>query len=191
MQKRRTFLKVMGGGVILAAGGAGAFLGTRTPTKALEPWELAGGYSDPRKQALSYAILAPNPHNRQPWLVDLSQPNVVTIYRDKGKNLPETDPYDRQLTIGMGCFIEQMAIAASQTGHAVDFELFPAGDNGPVAIARFLEGAEPDPLFAQIPTRRSCKEPFEDRMPAFGADQISDEDMENVLAHLQSYGMFQ
>lgn len=31
----------------------------------------------------------------------------------------------------------------------------------------------------------------EARMPAFGADQISDEDMENVLAHLQSYGMFQ
>ena len=30
----------------------------------------------------------------------------------------------------------------------------------------------------------------EARMPAFGPDQISDEDMENVLAHLQSYGMF-
>lgn len=31
----------------------------------------------------------------------------------------------------------------------------------------------------------------EDRMPAFGPDQISDEDLENVLAHLRSYGMFQ
>ena len=165
MQKRRTFLKVMGGGVILAAGGAGVFLGTRTPTKALEPWERAGSYSDPRKQALSYAILAPNPHNRQPWLVDLSKPEAVTIYRDKVKNLPETDPYDRQLTIGMGCFLEQMAIAASQTGHSVDFELFPGDDNGPVAIARFSQGARPDPLFAQILSRRSCKEPFEDRTP--------------------------
>lgn len=165
MQKRRTFLKVMGGGVIVAAAGTGAFLGTRTPTKALAPWEIAGGYSDPRKRALSYAILAPNPHNRQPWLVDLSVANEVSVFRDKSKNLPETDPYDRQLTIGMGCFLEQMKIAASQTGHAVDLELFPNGEDGRVAIATFSEGARPDPLFAQIPMRRSCKEPFEDRIP--------------------------
>ena len=32
----------------------------------------------------------------------------------------------------------------------------------------------------------------EDRMPAFGQDKISDEDLENVLAYLQSsYAMFQ
>lgn len=32
----------------------------------------------------------------------------------------------------------------------------------------------------------------EDRMPAFGQDQVSDEDLENVLAHLQAeFGMFQ
>ena len=32
----------------------------------------------------------------------------------------------------------------------------------------------------------------EDRMPAFGADKISDADLENVLAHLQAnYAMFQ
>ncbi len=32
----------------------------------------------------------------------------------------------------------------------------------------------------------------EDRMPAFGPDQLSDADLENVLAHLQAnYAMFQ
>ncbi|MCB9601139.1 MAG: cytochrome c [Sandaracinus sp.] len=31
----------------------------------------------------------------------------------------------------------------------------------------------------------------EDRMPGFGADQISDEDLENVLAYLTTFGMFQ
>lgn len=165
MTQRRTFLKVIGGGIVLAAGGAGAFLATRTPTRALAPWSSTGEYSEPRKNALSYAILAPNPHNRQPWLVDLDVPEQVIIYRDKSKNLPETDPYDRQLTIGMGCFAELMAIAASQTGHAVDFEFFPKAENGPVAIAQFKQGAMPDPLFAQILSRRSCKEPFEDRLP--------------------------
>jgi len=165
MPNRRSVLKIMGGGFVLAAGGAGVFLGTRTPSKALAPWEKAGDYTDPRKHALSYAILSPNPHNRQPWMVDLSIDNEVTIWRDKDKNLPETDPFDRQLTIGMGCFLEQMAVAASQTNHTLAFDLFPKGEGGPVAIATFRKGATPDPLFAQIPKRRSCKEPFESRVP--------------------------
>ena len=163
MTSRRKFLTILGGGVVLAAAGAGAFVSTRTPAKALAPWSAAGGYDDRHMQALSYAILAPNPHNRQPWVVDLSKPNEVTILRDKARNLPETDPFDRQLTIGMGCFLEQLAIAASTTGHAVSYDLFPEGEDGPVAIARFRQGASPDPLFGHIMNRRSCKEPFQDR----------------------------
>ena len=38
---RRKFLKLVGGGVLFAAVGAGIFATTRTPTKALEPWKLA------------------------------------------------------------------------------------------------------------------------------------------------------
>ena len=157
---RRNFLKIIGGGTIVAASGIGVFIGTRTPYKALEPWHLAGSYDDFRMKALSYALLAPNPHNRQPWEVDLSQGDKVIIYRDPTRNLPETDPHDRQLTIGMGCFLELLKIAASQTGHLVTYELFPEGESGPVAIATFNEGATPDPLFAHVLNRRSCKEPF-------------------------------
>lgn len=163
MASRRKFLSILGGGVVLAAGGAGAFVTTRTPAKALAPWQAAGGYDDPRMQALSYAILAPNPHNRQPWIVDLSRQDEVTVLRDRSRNLPATDPLDRQLTIGMGCFLEQMAIAATVTGHLVTYDLFPKGEDGPVAVAHFAKGASPDPLFAHVMNRRSCKEPFLDR----------------------------
>lgn len=161
---RRKTLALLGGGTILAAtAGAGAFVTTRTPTRALEPWARAGGYEDPRRRALSYAILAPNPHNRQPWQVDLRQPDQVILYRDKEKDLPETDPYARQLTIGLGCFLEQMTIAAGETGHAVSLDLFPEGEDGPVAIATFAAGGKKDPLFAHVLERRSCKEPFDMR----------------------------
>ncbi|MEM5470634.1 twin-arginine translocation pathway signal protein [Hoeflea sp. AS60] len=162
---RRKMLSIIGGGTIVAAaGGAGAFLTTRTPKKALAPWSAAGTYSDPRRNALSHALLAPNPHNRQPWLVDLDTPEVIDLYRDKSKDLPHTDPFSRQLTIGMGCFIELMVMAAAQTGHAVELALFPDGEDGPVARAHLVEsGAEPDPLFAAVQHRRSCKEPFEAR----------------------------
>lgn len=168
---RRKFLTIVGGGVVLAAGAAaGTFYSTREPTKALAPWEAAGAaYDEPRMRALSYAILAPNPHNRQPWKVDLSEPDRVVLYVDTARMLPETDPFNRQITIGLGCFLELMAMAAADDGYRVEFDMFPEGGNprqltaAPVAVATFIKDAdmEADPLFAHVLDRRSNKEPFD------------------------------
>ena len=163
---RRIFLKILGGGTVLAAVGVTGFLTTRTPEQALAPWDSAGNYQDVRKWALSYALLAPNPHNRQPWLVDLSIENQVVIYRDKEKDLRHTDPLSRQLTIGMGCFLELLSIAATHAQHTVSYQLFPEGEDGPIAVATFTAGAKADPRFTQVMHRRSCKEPFSDRLVA-------------------------
>ncbi len=175
---RRKALGIIGGGTILAAtASAGAFLSTRTPDIAIAPWAKAGNYTDVRRRALSYAILAPNPHNRQPWLVDLSQDNTVVLYRDLERDLPATDPFSRQLTIGLGCFLELMTIAAAQDGYAVELTLFPEGEQGPVARAVFSDKdsrgnkVKADPLFEQILHRTSCKEPFENR--AVPVDKIA------------------
>ncbi|MBO6637126.1 MAG: twin-arginine translocation pathway signal protein [Roseitalea sp.] len=173
---RRKFLMLACGGVIVAAGAsAGVFGATRTPTRALEPWERAGApaYADPRMRALSYAILAPNPHNRQPWTVALEGEDTVRIGFDEARQLPHTDPFDRQLTIGMGCFIELMAMAAADHGYRVDLDLFPDGvaadglDARPVAMARFAHapGIAVDPLFAHVLQRRSMKEAHDATRP--------------------------
>ncbi|MBO9447368.1 twin-arginine translocation pathway signal protein [Ruegeria sp. R14_0] len=166
--KRRSFLKLAGGGVILAAGGVTAFAATRTPTSALAPWSMAGTYSDPRMNALSHAILAPNPHNRQPWIVSLRGDDAVTLFFDTEKQLPYTDPYDRQLTIGLGCFLELMRMAAKADGYDLDITLFPEGedqtglDDRPIAFIKFKEVAPViDPLFAHVQDRRSNKEPYD------------------------------
>ncbi len=159
---RRKTLALLGGGFIAAAGiGATGFVTTRTPNQALAPWEHAGSYDDARKQALSYAILAPNPHNLQPWMVELVNTDSVILYRDPDRALPHTDPFSRQITIGLGCFLEQMTIAASLSGHRVDLNLFPEGEKGPVAIANFVPGASTDPLAAHVLQRRSCKQAFQ------------------------------
>lgn len=167
---RRQFLLVAGGGVVLAAGTATtAFLATRTPERALLPWQQASLYDEPRRRALSYAILAPNPHNRQPWMVDLAKDGEVTLYVDTKRLLPHTDPFNRQITIGLGCFLELLVLAAAEDGHRVALDLFPDGDapegldQRPVARARFIADASvvPDPLFAQVLNRRSLKEPYD------------------------------
>jgi len=169
---RRKTLAILGGGFIAAAGiGAATFVTTRRPQAALAPWQKAGSYDDPRKNALSYAILAPNPHNLQPWMVDLTGTDTVVLYRDPERILPHTDPFSRQITIGLGCFLEQMKIAATLTGHDVGLELFPAGENGPVAIAKFSTSATLDPLAAQLLERRSCKEPYQ--MAAIETSRLS------------------
>lgn len=162
---RRKMMGMIGGGVVLAAtASAGRFLATRRPTRALAPWSAAGNYTEPRMRALSYAILAPNPHNQQPWVAELQGDDRLIIHRDKTRNLPETDPFDRQLTIGMGCFLELLRMAAAEDGNALETELFPQGDDGPVAMIRFVEGDTKDPLFAHVFDRHTNRNGYEDRM---------------------------
>jgi hypothetical protein len=173
--KRRQFLMMVGGGVLVAATGTAAgFVGTRTPTTALRPWQDAGSlYDEPRRRALSYAILAPNPHNRQPWLVELVGEDTVVLYVDTNRVLPQTDPFNRQITIGLGCFLELLTMAAAADQYRVETELFPEGedashlDKRPVARLRFVADTTvtADPLFAHALERRSLKEPYDQAKP--------------------------
>ncbi len=166
---RRKTLAVIGGGVILAATAGLGYVATREPRTARQPWASAGQGEDARRRALSYALLAPNPHNLQPWLVDLSEPGAVTLYADMNRRLPHTDPYSRQITIGLGCFLELMRMAASHDGQRVTITPFPEGfddralDARPIARAVFEADPSvvPDPLFVHALDRRSNKEPFD------------------------------
>lgn len=169
---RRKFIQVAGGGVVLAASGTGAFLATRTPAQALAPWSQAGSYADPRLNALSYAVLAPNPHNQQPWMVALEGEDALVLTFNPVQSLPHTDPLDRQLTIGLGCFLELMRMAAAAQGYRVEMDLFPEGesayglDQRPIARAKFLASSpEIDPLWPYVMDRRSNKEVYDTERP--------------------------
>ncbi|MEM8794772.1 MAG: twin-arginine translocation pathway signal protein [Pseudomonadota bacterium] len=167
---RRQSLKLIGGGMILAATAlGGGWATTRNPERALKPWQDAGQTDDPRRFALSYAILAPNPHNRQPWLVDFIGNDTITLFADPDRMLPMTDPFQRQITIGLGCFLELLRMAAAEAGYGCETDVFPDGedpktiDGKPVARVKLTadDSVTEDPLFSEVLTRRSNKEPFD------------------------------
>lgn len=177
MSSRRRVLQLVGGGTVLAAVGVGGFALANGPSSsARAPWRRAGDYTDPRLHALSYAILAPNPHNLQPWRVELDGDDALTVTRDPAKALPETDPFDRQITIGFGAFLELLRMAAAKRGFRAETVEFPDGtnpdrlDGRPVARVRLIEDdADADPLFAHVLDRRTNRGVYHDRPVAASA----------------------
>jgi len=171
---RRTFIRIVGGGVIFSATAGLAACSKGMPEEAIAAWQGPKPGTDVRKWILSYAILAPHSHNLQSWLVDLRTPNEIVLYCDLERLLPETDPYNRQIMMSHGTFLELVDIAAREHGLRADIELFPQGefgpdkiDNRPVARIRFTKDSKiaRDSLFGQVLKRHTNREEYDMNKP--------------------------
>ena len=172
--ERRDFIRVTGGGVVLAATGGLASCSSRMPAEAIEAWSGPAPQEDVRRWILSYAILAPHSHNLQSWLVDLATPDEIWLRCDLNRLLPETDPYSRQIMMSHGTFLELLDIAARERGLRATVELFPEGafaaekvDQRPVARIRLAPdvAVQKDPLFAQILRRHTNRGLYDFQRP--------------------------
>ncbi|MDO6963328.1 Acg family FMN-binding oxidoreductase [Rhizobium alvei] len=172
---RRNFMLILGGGVITAAAATTIWVLSRQDGDAQSVWDPKKGAeeADLRRWVLSHAILAPNPHNRQPWIADLGTADEITLYCQKDRRLPETDPFDRQITIGLGAFLELLSMAAMERGFRAEIALFPEGepqprlDERPVAHIRLVrqDGLARDPLFQEIYRRRTNRSNYDIALP--------------------------
>jgi len=167
---RRSFVRLLGGGAVVAATASiGLNRCYRMPEAAITGWAGPGAETEPRRRALSFALLAPNPHNRQQWIADIGTPEIIRLFVDTTRMLPMTDPPGRQVTIGCGCFLETLVLAANAEGWATEVVSWPEGVDEanlgarPFATVRFAksEPRDPDGLAAQILKRRSFKVPFD------------------------------
>jgi hypothetical protein len=180
---RRSFIRVLGtSAVIVAAGGLALSQVDQMPAQAIEGWKgPTPNVRDPRVRALSFALLAPNPHNMQPWIADLREAGAITFYCDRTRLLPATDPYSRQITLGCGAFLELLRMAAAEQGYRAEVTAFPSGDwpvnavgDQPVCRVAFVQDASVarDPLMAQVLKRRTNRGNYE-ATPVTNADTSS------------------
>jgi nitroreductase len=138
----------------------------------LLPWSISadefpadGSASDQLEFLLGYAILAPSPHNTQPWLFRVNAKDVE-LFADSDRALPVADPNGRELVISGGAALFNLRVAAEHFGRTYHLELEPAPENADL-LARFqldLHAETPSEhllLFDAIPRRRTCRHAFE------------------------------
>ncbi len=173
--QRRNFIRIAGGGVVMAATAATTACSSAIPQEAIAAWRgPAADEPDVRRWILSHAILAPHSHNLQSWIVDLDEPDTIMLSCDLQRLLPETDPFSRQIMMSHGTFLELIDIAAREKGLRSEIRLFPQGvfdaqsiDERPVARIRLVPdpSVAPDPLFAQILRRHTNRNHYDPQRP--------------------------
>ena len=162
------------GGMALTALGyrawdRGVFAGATGPAYA--SWdEWRGSIFDGFRRPLRAAVLAASPHNTQPWQFEESN-EAITVYADRSRHLGSFDPFRREMHLGLGCAIENFALAARTFGLAADvhvvngrFEVSPGSQ--PVRAAQMMPRRtrrSDDPLLDAIPMRRTNRGPYRDR----------------------------
>jgi hypothetical protein len=173
MRSRRSFIRLAGGGTILAAASASlqGCASSAYPAVAIRAWQPADPTLEIRRWMLAHALLAPNPHNRQPWIADLKREGEIKLVCDGDRLLPETDPFGRQILVGCGAFIELAVLAAAERGYSVAVDVFPAGEPAATqlpkgaVVARLMvkqdSTVKPDSLFAFILKRHTNKAEYD------------------------------
>jgi len=107
---------------------------------------------------LAWALLAPSPHNTQPWIWSV-QNGVVELRGDYSRLLPVADPDGRELLIGCGCALEHFLLRLGLEGIRCRVDLLPEA-NEPHLLARVTTGTGEAPapradLVDVMPRRRT------------------------------------
>jgi nitroreductase len=147
-----------------------------------------------RYRPLRSAILAASPHDTQPWLFAVSA-GAIAVYADRARHLGAFDPFRREMHLGVGCALENLALAAQAFGKTADVRAAPgrlepaSPPTRPLIAARVALGpGQPlrSRLFDAIPRRHTNRGAYLDRpisaerLNAF-ADLVTNRDVRVVF----------
>ena len=157
---RRMFLF---GATVVAAGGAiwkaeegGVFSAGQGPAYA--PWTNWREQKEGPLALVAAAILAASPHNTQPWIFRVGA-HRIELLADTHRNLGPFDPFLREMHVGLGCALENLALAASANGLSSQIELIA---NSPVAIIHLTPGPQQESeLYNAIPHRHTNRRAYD------------------------------
>lgn len=163
---RRHFL--VGGASVAALAGCGYFPAEQGDAYA--PWDFPGEVDDPAELAVRAAILAASPHNTQPWLFAIAG-EEIDVFADLERNLGSMDGLRREMYLGLGCALENLAVAAAHAGAPARIDLLPDPDDaGHVARCSLGAGSEgDDSLFSAIAARHTHRGPYAELSLGAGA----------------------
>ncbi len=90
---------------------------------------------------INYAIGAASGHNMQPWLIKITDDNIVQLYADMNKTLPVIDKDNYQLLMSQGTFIGKFVEGAQRLGYEtdVDYANINLDDEMPLIAAMKIE----------------------------------------------------
>lgn len=127
---------------------------------AWRDWQATSG----PEALVAAAVLAPSPHNSQPWSFRISG-NAIDVHADLSRATGALDPYGRELHIGLGCALENLMLAASAHGYRTSVELLPAP--GHVAHVGLAPGpVHRSELYDAIGKRHTDRSAYADRAVA-------------------------
>ena len=120
---RKDFIKLSGTGIAAIAGlsiaAASGCSGIRREdiAESESGIELKKLLGEDRYAVLSYASLAPSPHNTQPWYVKFINKDKWIVCADQSRSMKATDPDNYRLIISLGIFTENLSLAAGALGY--------------------------------------------------------------------------
>lgn len=137
----------------------------------LHPWAIsASGFpeesyaSDQLEYLLGYGILAPSPHNCQPWKFRINV-NDIEFMADRHRALRVVDPFDRELTMAVGACLLNVRIATEYFGRGYVVDVLPRPETPDLLATLTLRlheetSSEDVILFHAITQRRTNRQAF-------------------------------
>lgn len=171
-------------GFLLAASAAPAALGWPTGSAAaseLRPQPSATDratlhnlLSPEEERILAYASLAPSGHNAQPWTVHIVDRGHWRIGTDRQRWLPAVDPANRETTLSVGAFLENLIAAAGQFGYAVEYRVIAAAATEPQLLElRLRKASVVEYPLTRLETRRTTRS-------GYSSDRIKNDDLQRI-----------